>query len=107
MNFLMLRSNNSQPSVKETQVEANYVTKTATTLEGLIAEDPVPESTSSETRISGNDEFGNENGTEAVSSGKNNQVDSHIDVTEDDGSIVIPCSTITSLLFITGMICFL
>lgn len=94
MNFLMLRSNNSQPSVKETQVEANYVTKTASTLEGLIAEDPFPESTSSETRISGNDEFGNENGTEAVSSGKNNQVDSHIDVTEDDGSIVIPCKEV-------------
>ncbi|KAH6756354.1 heat-inducible transcription repressor [Perilla frutescens var. hirtella] len=91
MNFLMLRSNNSQPSVNETQVETNYAAKPAGTLEGLIAEDPFPESTSSETRYSESDDFGNENGMPAVPSGKNNQVDSHIDVTEDNGLIVIPC----------------
>ncbi|XP_057777104.1 uncharacterized protein LOC130995724 isoform X2 [Salvia miltiorrhiza] len=94
MNFLMLRSNNSQPSVKETQVDANYVSKAASTLEGLIAEDAFPESTSSEPRYSESEEFGNENGMAADSSGKNNQVDSHIDVTEDNGSIVIPCKEV-------------
>ncbi|XP_042049076.1 uncharacterized protein LOC121794799 isoform X2 [Salvia splendens] len=91
MNFLKLRSSNSQPSVKETQVDANYVSKAASTLEGLIAEDPFGESTPSEPRYSESEEFGNENGMEADSSGKNNHVDSHIDVTEDDGLIVIPC----------------
>ncbi|XP_042052912.1 uncharacterized protein LOC121798128 isoform X2 [Salvia splendens] len=91
MNFLKLRSSNSQPSVKETQVEGNSVSKAASTLEGLIADDPFGERTSSEPRYSESEEFGNENGMEAHSSGKNNQVDSHIDVTEDDGLIVIPC----------------
>ncbi|KAI3467400.1 hypothetical protein Pfo_024063 [Paulownia fortunei] len=92
MNFLMLRSNNQElQSVKETQVEANYVSKAAATLEGLIAEDPFPESTPSETCNSESDELGDENGRTAVTSEKNNvQVDSHIDVTEDDGLIIIP-----------------
>lgn len=99
MNFL-LRSNNNSPSVKETPVEANYATKAASTLEGLIAEDPYPETTSSEIRYSDSDEFGNENGMTTVSSGKNNQVDSHIDVTEDNGLIVIPCSMTALLLFL-------
>ncbi|XP_042052911.1 uncharacterized protein LOC121798128 isoform X1 [Salvia splendens] len=94
MNFLKLRSSNSQPSVKETQVEGNSVSKAASTLEGLIADDPFGERTSSEPRYSESEEFGNENGMEAHSSGKNNQVDSHIDVTEDDGLIVIPCKEV-------------
>lgn len=97
MNFLMLRSNNSQPPVKETQIEANNVTKAASTLEGLIAEDPFTESTTPEPRYSESEEFGNDNGMAADSSGKNNQVDSHIDVTEDNGLIVIPCSMTTLL----------
>lgn len=96
MNFL-LRSNNS-PSVKETQAEPNYATKTTSTLEGLIAEDPYPEVTSSEIRYSDSDESGSETAT--VSTGKNNQVDSHIDVTEDNGLIVIPCSMSTLLLLL-------
>ncbi|KAK4429949.1 hypothetical protein Salat_1295600 [Sesamum alatum] len=92
----MLRSNNQTASpelqsVKETQVEANYVSKAAATLEGLIVEDPYKESMSSETRNAENDEFRDENGSTAVSSGKNNsQVDTHTDVTEADGMIIIP-----------------
>ncbi|PIN15221.1 hypothetical protein CDL12_12153 [Handroanthus impetiginosus] len=100
MNFLMLRSNNQtaaqglQP-IKETQVEANYVSKAATTLEGLIAEDPFPGSTLSETRNAENDQFGDEEGSTAVSNEKNNsQVDSHKDVTEDNGFIIIPSKEI-------------
>lgn len=106
MNFLMLRSNNQElQSVKETQVEANYVTKAATTLEGLIAEDPFPESKSSETCNAERDEFGDEDGRTAVSSGKDSfQVDSHIDVTEDNGLIIIPYSMISFLLLIVHMI---
>ncbi|KAK4402924.1 hypothetical protein Sango_1033100 [Sesamum angolense] len=78
-------------SVKETQVEANYVSKVATTLEGLILEDPYKESTSSETRNPESDESGDENGGATVSSGKNtSQVDTHTDVAEADGMIIIP-----------------
>ncbi|KAL8518803.1 hypothetical protein ACS0TY_009959 [Phlomoides rotata] len=88
MNFLMLRSNS-----QETRAEVNHVTNAAATLEGLIAEDPFPEGTSSETGNAESDEFGDENGTTEVSSGKNNsQVDSHIEVKEDDGFIIIPYS---------------
>ncbi|XP_011086395.1 uncharacterized protein LOC105168145 [Sesamum indicum] len=96
MNFLMLRSNNQtatpeMQSVKEAQVEANYVSKAATTLEGLIVEDPYNGSTSAETRNAESDESRDENGSMAVSSGKNNsQVDTHTDVTEADGMIIIP-----------------
>ncbi|KAL3824175.1 hypothetical protein ACJIZ3_020204 [Penstemon smallii] len=93
MNFLIPRSSNpshEQPG-KESRVEPNFVSKTATTLEGLIAEDPLPESVSSEIRNAGNDEFRDENGSVAGSSGKSNpEVDSHIDVTEEDGLIIIP-----------------
>ncbi|KAK6160027.1 hypothetical protein DH2020_003408 [Rehmannia glutinosa] len=95
MNFLMLRNNQTaaqEPqSVKESRVEPNYVSKAGTTLEGLISEDPFPQSTPSETSNAESNEFGDENGRAAVSSENSNfQVDSHIDVTEDAGLIIIP-----------------
>ncbi|KAK6139291.1 hypothetical protein DH2020_026969 [Rehmannia glutinosa] len=95
MNFLMLRNNQTaaqEPqSVKESRVEPNYVSKAGTTLEGLISEDPFPQSTPSETSNAESNEFGDENGRTAVSSENSNfQVDSHIDVTEDAGLIIIP-----------------
>lgn len=96
MNFLMLRSNS-----QETRAEVNHATNAdaGATLEGLIAEDPFPEGTSSETCNAEKEEFGDENGTTAVSSGKDNsQVDSHMEVKEDDGFIIIPYSTILLLL---------
>ncbi|KAL0385702.1 UNVERIFIED_CONTAM: hypothetical protein Sradi_2964500 [Sesamum radiatum] len=110
MNFLMLRSNNQTAtpelqSVKETQVEADYVSKVATTLEGLIVEDLYKGSTSSETCNAESDESRDENGSAAVSSGKNNsQVDTHADVTEADGIIIIPYSMTSCLLVIDCII---
>ncbi|KAL3631119.1 hypothetical protein CASFOL_024103 [Castilleja foliolosa] len=86
MNFL-LRNNQSsaqqlQP-VKEPKAEPNYMSTSATTLGGLISEDP--------TNNTESDEIVDENGRTEVSSEKNSsQVDSHIDVTEDAGLIIIP-----------------
>ncbi|KAI3452807.1 hypothetical protein Pfo_009470 [Paulownia fortunei] len=94
MNFLMLRSNNQtatqeQQPVNETQVD--YASKRGTTLEGLISEDTFPERTYSASPNPGTDDYGNENDSVAGSSGKSNsQADSHMDVTEDDGWIIIP-----------------
>ncbi|KAG8366295.1 hypothetical protein BUALT_Bualt17G0061500 [Buddleja alternifolia] len=96
MNFLIPRPNNQTvareaQSGKETQVVANYVSKAATTLEGLIAEDPLPKSAYSETHNAESDEFGGENGSVASLNGRSySQVDNHIDVTEDDGLLIIP-----------------
>ncbi|KAG8383118.1 hypothetical protein BUALT_Bualt05G0151500 [Buddleja alternifolia] len=96
MNFLMPRSNSQtaaqeQQSVKETQVEPNYASNNAATLEGLISGDSLTKSTSSETRNEESDEYGDENGNGAGSSGKcNSQVDGHIDVAGADGLIIIP-----------------
>ncbi|PIN17020.1 hypothetical protein CDL12_10325 [Handroanthus impetiginosus] len=96
MNFLMLRSTTQtatleRQSVIETRAEPNYTLKKATTLGGLIGEDKFPEVTSSESHNSVTDDFGDENGSMAGPSGKSNsQVDSHVDVTEDDGWLIIP-----------------
>ncbi|XP_022881010.1 uncharacterized protein LOC111398324 [Olea europaea var. sylvestris] len=100
MNFLMLRSNNQTPArdrhpVQETQMESNSVPQQATTLEGLISEDRFPESTPSETPGAESDEYSGEDVNDAGSSGKSDSpVDGHIDVTEDDGWIIIPCKEI-------------
>ncbi|KAL7091488.1 hypothetical protein ACP275_12G109300 [Erythranthe tilingii] len=95
MNFLMLRSNNQTAaelqSGKENRVGENDVSKAATTLQGLIGEDVFPQSKPSETSNAESDVFGDENGRPAVSNGKtHSQVDSHIDVAEDEGLIIIP-----------------
>ncbi|CAA2999998.1 Hypothetical predicted protein [Olea europaea subsp. europaea] len=96
MNFLMLRSNGQTParnqqSIQETKVEANYVSKQATTVEGLISEDRFPENTTSETPSAESDEYAGEDVNIADSSEKSESpVDGHRDVTEDDGWIIIP-----------------
>ncbi|KAL6562549.1 hypothetical protein OROGR_003556 [Orobanche gracilis] len=93
MNFLIRNNQTSAQqlqSVKDTHVERTYVPKAATTLGGLIYEDTFSESMPLEAVNPENDEF-DENGRTAVSSEKNAfQVDSHIDVTEDAGLIIIP-----------------
>lgn len=100
MNFLMLRSNSQTPArdqqpVQETQIESNSAPQQATTLEGLISEDRFPESTPSETPGAESDEYSGEDVNDAGSSGKSDSpVDGHIDVTEDDGWIIIPCKEI-------------
>ncbi|KAL2545058.1 hypothetical protein Fot_14291 [Forsythia ovata] len=73
MNFLMLRSNNptaaqEQQFVQESQVES--MLKPANTLGGLITEDTFPDSTPSETRNGGSDEYEGENGSLPGSNGK-------------------------------------
>ncbi|CAK9172207.1 unnamed protein product [Ilex paraguariensis] len=96
MNFLMLRSSQTaaaeQPSVQEFQAEANYVSKPTTTLEGLIAEDPLLQGTVIEEHDRESEAYGNENGGLAGSNGKNTPhiVDNHKDVTEHEGFITIP-----------------
>ncbi|KAK4423772.1 hypothetical protein Salat_1960100 [Sesamum alatum] len=96
----MLRSNNQttiqeQQSVNQTQVEPNHASKRGATLEGLIAEDKVPSRTSSESRISETDDYGDENDGTAGSSGKSDsQLNGHIDVSENGGSIIIPCKEV-------------
>ncbi|KAL2519445.1 hypothetical protein Adt_15692 [Abeliophyllum distichum] len=96
----MLRSHGQSPaqdqqSVQETHVETNYVSKQATTLEGLISEDRIPESTPSETPGAESDEYAGEDVNVAGSSGKSDSpVDGHINVSEDDGWIIIPCKEI-------------
>ncbi|KAL6513857.1 hypothetical protein OROHE_019313 [Orobanche hederae] len=94
MNFLLRNNQTSAQqlqSVNETHVERTYVPKAATTLGGLIYEDTFSESMPLEAVNPENDEFVDENGRTAVSSEKNAfQVDSHIDVTEDAGLIIIP-----------------
>ncbi|KAI5679085.1 hypothetical protein M9H77_10035 [Catharanthus roseus] len=90
MNFLGLRSNQTaaseQPPAQEIPVETNHDSKLATTLEGLIAEDPFPETTS-EARNGDS-----ENGTFMGSGVKDNSpIDgNHLDVTDDEGWIAIP-----------------
>ncbi|KAL3654192.1 hypothetical protein CASFOL_003873 [Castilleja foliolosa] len=85
MNFLLRNSQTSAQqlqSVNETNAKPN-VSKAATTLGGLISEDPTNKAESDETV--------DENGGTEVSSEKNSsQVDNHIDVTEDAGFIIIP-----------------
>lgn len=101
MNFLLRSSNQTaaqEQAVKETRVEPNHVSKAAATLEGLISEDPAVESPSSETGDMVNDEYRDENGSVTGSNGKSNShVDNHIDVTEEDGLIVVPYSMISCL----------
>lgn len=93
MNFL-LRSTSTiatqevQPT-KETQTEANYLSKAAIALEDLTNEEPSPESTSSEAHDA--DTIENGNGSRGVPSEKNHpQADIHTDVTENSGFIIIP-----------------
>ncbi|KAL0296928.1 UNVERIFIED_CONTAM: hypothetical protein Sradi_6744900 [Sesamum radiatum] len=90
MNFLMLRSNNQtanqeQQSVNETKVEPNYASKRGSTLEGLIADEKLPQRTSSESHISETNDYGDDNDGSAGSSGKSDsQLDGHTDVSENE-----------------------
>ncbi|KZV28722.1 hypothetical protein F511_32474 [Dorcoceras hygrometricum] len=96
MNFLMMRSHSQtaiqEPSSsQETQAEVNYESRPTTTLEGLFSDDSFPENTPSRTRYAENHEYEGENSSSTSTSGESNsQVNSHIDVEEDDGFIIIP-----------------
>lgn len=92
MNFLGLRSNQTaasseQQPAQEIQVEASPASKLATSLDGLIAEDPFHETMSTGTQ-NGNSENGSFDGS---SMNVNSHIDgNHLDVTEDEGWIAIP-----------------
>ncbi|GER41450.1 hypothetical protein STAS_18158 [Striga asiatica] len=98
MNFLLRNNQNSAqqlPPVKETHAATNYVSKPATTLGGLIYEEPFTGTTPPVTHDVEGDEFGDMNNKIAVPDENNgSQVDSHIDVTEDAGLIIIPSKEI-------------
>lgn len=98
----LIRSNSLLTRLGHCQI---ILHKKGTTLEGLIAEDTFPERTFSESCNPETDDYRDENGSMAGLSGKcNSQVDSHIDVTEDDGFIIIPYSMISCLLLIVYLI---
>ncbi|MBA0727531.1 hypothetical protein Golax_000510 [Gossypium laxum] len=93
MNFLLLRSNQQAvpepPPVQEEVAESTYVSSSATSLEGLIGEDPFPEYPTVENHDAETNGHLGENA--GVGSGKKSSVpENHIDVCEEDGWITIP-----------------
>ncbi|XP_027097313.1 uncharacterized protein [Coffea arabica] len=97
MNFLGLRSNQTAASseqsyAQEIQGDAHQRVKLATTLEGLIAEDPFPENMVAESRNGDSEVYGTENGSFDHTSAKSNShvEGTHVDVSEDEGWIAIP-----------------
>lgn len=115
MNFLMLRSNQTaaaseqqqqqQPaSAQELQPQANVAIKSATTLEGLVSEDPFPVTPSSsdgDRERSGRFGRGSGGGSNAKSISTTSE--SHTDVTEDEGWVTIPYSN--SFFFFRLLVC--
>lgn len=102
MNFL-LRSTTTQHVAQEqvsvhqqeSPADTSFVPKPASTLEGLIAEDPFPLYASSDDRDGESDGVGAETGGIAGSSARNDTsfVENHTDVAEEEGWITIPYST--------------
>lgn len=95
MNFLLLRSNQQAapepPPVQEEVAESTYVSSSATSLEGLIGEDPFPEYPTVENHDAETNGHLGENA--GVGSDKKSSVpENHIDVCEEDGWITIPYS---------------
>ncbi|KAH1031261.1 hypothetical protein J1N35_043435 [Gossypium stocksii] len=93
MNFLLLRSNQQAvpetPPVQEEVSESTYVSSSATSLEGLIGEDPFPEYPTVENHDAETNGHLGENA--GVGSDKKSSVpENHIDVCEEDGWITIP-----------------
>lgn len=90
MNFLLLRSNqhvtSEPPPVPEEVAESTYSSKSASTLEGFIAEDPFPDYPNVE----------NLDGETNGLLGENASVpENYTDVSEEDGWITIPYSKFT------------
>lgn len=98
MNFL-LRSTTTQHVAaeqvsvqQESPADTSFLPKPASTLEGLIAEDPFPLYSSSDDRDGESDGVGAEVSGIASSGGKNDTsvVENHTDVSEEEGWITIP-----------------
>ncbi|TYG90564.1 hypothetical protein ES288_A12G191700v1 [Gossypium darwinii] len=92
MNFLLLRSNQQgtpeSPSVQEDMAESSYVPKSVTSLERLIVEDPFPEYLKVENHGQSNGLLGKNAG--AACDKNASVIASHIDMSEQDGWIIIP-----------------
>lgn len=102
MNFLGLRSQSTAAQVSQAlppqalppQAQAELISrKPTTTFEDLVAEDPFPLASLVENFDGRSEGTGNENGAFGGSSTNNGApvVDKHIDVSEEEGWITIPC----------------
>lgn len=94
MNFLLRPTQNAaaeQPSTNESPADAQYKSKTAATLEGLIAEDPYPQYSPIEDRNGGPVGVEGEDGSGEDPHGKNESSTTlkHSDVSEEEGFITI------------------
>ncbi|CAI0627708.1 unnamed protein product [Linum tenue] len=96
MNFLLRSSSHhvapEKVSAHEPAVDAQYMARPTKTLEGLVTEDPFPESPVARNRQGGPDEVGDENGSDVGSASKKGScvVEGHSDVSEEEGWITIP-----------------
>ncbi|XP_058105414.1 uncharacterized protein LOC131248915 isoform X2 [Magnolia sinica] len=94
MNFLLRTAHSAapdQPIIQELPSDTQLLPKPATTLEGLIAEDPFPKSGTEEDDDRDIDGVGVSNGSVAAPVAKNYvPIENHSDVTEDEGWITIP-----------------
>ncbi|KAA8533018.1 hypothetical protein F0562_032865 [Nyssa sinensis] len=96
MNFLLRSTQTAvveQRSVKDYQTDGNYISKPEATLKGIIAEDPFLLNSTSEYHDGEADGIRGENGGVVGPSSKidSSILENHIDVTEDEGFLTIPC----------------
>ncbi|CAN1321266.1 hypothetical protein LINPERPRIM_LOCUS31971 [Linum perenne] len=96
MNFLLRSTSHhvmpEKVAVNEPAVDAQYMAKPSKTLEGLISEDPFPDSPMSRGHEGGIDEVGSESGDDVGSATKKDSsvIEGHSDVSEGEGWITIP-----------------
>ncbi|CAN0924147.1 hypothetical protein LINGRAHAP2_LOCUS33990 [Linum grandiflorum] len=96
MNFLLRSTSHHVVPEKvpahEPAVDVQYMAKPTKTLEGLISEDPFPESPMARAREGEADEAEAENGNDVDSAAKKDSsvIEGHSDVLEEDGWITIP-----------------
>ncbi|XP_037492075.1 uncharacterized protein LOC105649777 isoform X2 [Jatropha curcas] len=96
MNFLQRYTTQNvvteQVPVQEPPADTRQTSKPSGTLEGLIAEDPFPQSPTAQARDGEAQGSGDENGTVGGASAKNDShvVANHQDVSEEEGWITIP-----------------
>ncbi|WCJ32496.1 hypothetical protein M5689_013916 [Euphorbia peplus] len=96
MNFLQRYTSNisfKEPApAHETPVETRKAPKVSGPLEGLVAEDPFPQSPMGEDRRAEVEELVDENGTSRVANASSDDLvpENHLDVSEKEGWITIP-----------------
>lgn len=101
MNFLLRTAHTPTPdlpTVPEQSADMHSSSKPATTLEGLIAEDPFPESSTNGDGDADNTGGSFVNGSGAAPSSNNHgSIGIHLDVAGEEGFITIPYSKSLSL----------